>query len=132
MTFGSLRSGGASSGRVTIAHHPAMQAMAIVANTASLCSTEKSMIRLIIETSAPRDGRPGWIALGRLFALELLFALLGTEVVGRGAIRESIAGSYRAGWIHRHAAIRIHRHFRRRHPFGNPGRPILDLRGRRP
>ncbi len=48
MTWVSLRSGVASRGSVTIAHHPAMQARAMVANTASLCSTEKSMIRLII------------------------------------------------------------------------------------
>src|SRR6266480_4638005 len=48
MTCVSLRSGVASSGIVTMAHHPAMHATPINVRTASLCSTEKSMILLII------------------------------------------------------------------------------------
>src|SRR6267143_4797164 len=48
MTCVSLRSGVASSGIVTMAYHPAMHATPINVKTASLCSTEKSMILLII------------------------------------------------------------------------------------
>src|SRR6266403_1378888 len=48
MTCVSLKSGMASRGSVPMAHHPAMQAIAIVVKTASLCSAEKSMILLII------------------------------------------------------------------------------------
>ena len=56
MTCVSLRSGMASRGTVTIAHHPAMQATAMTASIASLCSTEKSMIRLIIRVSLALAG----------------------------------------------------------------------------
>src|SRR6202008_3299034 len=48
MTCVSLRSGVASSGMVTIAHHPAMQAAPITVNTASLCAAEKLIIFSII------------------------------------------------------------------------------------
>src|SRR6266852_536822 len=51
MTCVSLRSGVASSGVVTIAHHPAMHAAPINVNTASLCFTENSMTIWIIVIS---------------------------------------------------------------------------------
>ena len=56
ITCVSLRSGVASRGNVTIAHHPAIEATAIVDNTASLCFTEKSMILLIIIISLSPAG----------------------------------------------------------------------------
>src|SRR6266852_8400028 len=101
MTCVSLRSGVASRGNVTIAHHPATQATAIMDKTASLCFTEKSMTLLIMVLSPAPSGEGHGIVPDRLFAP------LGRGVVCGVAINESVAGSWYPGWIQKHAAHRM-------------------------
>src|SRR5258708_1525922 len=101
MTCVSLRSGVASRGSVTIAHHPATQATAIMDKTASLFFTEKSITLLIMVLSPAPSGE------GRGIVPDRLFAPLGRGVVRGVAINESVVGSSYPGWIQKLAAHRI-------------------------
>src|SRR6266849_6482131 len=69
MTCVSLRSGVASSGSVTMAHQPAMQAKPISESTASLCFTEKSMIRLIMAIYLPPASWAGGVIANAALAI---------------------------------------------------------------
>src|ERR1700741_5134750 len=74
MTWVSLRSGVASSGRCIIDHAPQMQAAATNAKTRNLFRTEKPMTRLIILT--PRSG----IGCGLYFVIQI-FGRIRLELV---------------------------------------------------
>src|SRR3974390_564018 len=110
-----VRSGVASGGMVTMAHQPATHAPAMVANTASLCLTEKSMILSIILSSGGRLGR----RIGGLIRkiVPARGSLIGDRVRSRDRaapwIHDTLGGpfgffSYRHGRRRLQAAFRVH------------------------
>src|SRR5690348_11039944 len=102
MTCVSLKSGVASSGSPSIAQQPKIQASATETNTRNLCSTEKSMMRLIMDGAG---GIRSQIVL-RLFT-EISLALIGAEIVGDAVARQRVAFLHSLGGIDAHPASRI-------------------------
>src|ERR1700724_3187663 len=108
MTWVSLRSGVASSGRFIIDQAPQKQAMATSAKTRNLFLTEKSMIRLII--AAPQcaleyGGTPYFFTRipGRIQS-KLFLTLFRAEPGGFAGIFLDVAARLSRVRIHRHAA----------------------------
>src|SRR5215510_3426905 len=112
ITWVSLRSGVASSGRWNMAHVPQMQAAATKAKMRNLFRTENPMTRLVI--LAPRSGNGGAPYPGvRVFVgilVKLALALVRAKNKGLVAVALRMSGGQSLLAIHRHSAHRIECH----------------------
>src|SRR5215831_2807434 len=112
ITWVSLRSGVASSGRCIIAQVPQIQAAATKAKIRNLFRTENPIRRLVIRS--PRSLASGHLHLavsvpGRVL-LKFLLALVGTKCKGLTVIVLRVTAGLSFACIYRHAADRIDRH----------------------
>src|SRR5215469_14408827 len=117
MTWVSLRSGVASSGKCIIDHVPQMQAAATSAKIRNLFRTEKPIIRLII--LMPRSGIGcGLYSVIQIFGgvrLELIAALVRAESKSLAVVRLRVPTRHGLIPIDGHATNRVMHHFGVRH-----------------
>src|ERR1700686_2347718 len=111
MTWVSLRSGMASTGRWVMAHTPHAQAAPTKAKTRNLFRTEAPMIRLIIEAPRPARGNGHATApvasILRGILLKLSLAFFRTERERLAFIFRSVLAVPRALGVQLHATSRI-------------------------